>query len=163
MLRTTRSSAAHVWKICSAFDGRAPPLHRMSFHSIAQPMMRSSDGCLGTAKGTTTTKLSSIRRRTFFTDHSNGAEQLETSSAQFTPLQEFLLDVSAWMLAITLWYAPRIEFDDDILGENQDGNLEYREDYGPCLSSSQSSSTSTSKSDRRNPKNTNEKKSDKDV
>jgi len=52
------------------------------------------------------------------------------------------MDAVAWTVALTLWYIPRMDFDagenndGDALGENQDGNLEYREDYGPTFSPS---------------------------
>jgi hypothetical protein len=72
-------------------------------------------------------------KRTFFSNHKLGS--------RFTPLEEFVLDVSAWALALSLWYAPRMEFDG---GEehNPDAHLEYREDYGPTLSSYETESSS---------------------
>ena len=138
MFRSIRSSAAPLRIMCRAVDGRPPPRQRIEFHSRIQQPLRSSGGGPSTRKGTTTT----IQRRTFFSDHNDSSPELD-GYARFTPLEDFVLDVSAWMVAVTLWYAPRMEIDDDLLGENQDSNLEYREDFGPCT---------PSKTGRQNPK-----------
>uniref|UniRef100_A0A7S4EQ34 Uncharacterized protein n=1 Tax=Pseudo-nitzschia australis TaxID=44445 RepID=A0A7S4EQ34_9STRA len=145
MLRSIRSSAAPLRRMCGGgVDGRRAPRQRMEFHSRIQRPLGPS-----TRKGTKTT----IQRRTFFSDRNNSSPELD-GYTRFTPLEDFVLDVSAWMVAVTLWYAPRMEIDDDLFGENQDSNLEYREDYGPCSSSS--------KTGRQNPKKQKEKENEED-
>jgi len=86
-------------------------------------------------------------KRTFFSDSIPLG-----SSSRFSPLEEFLMDVIAWTVAISLWYIPRMEFGDDRSGEEegdtQEGHLEYREDYGPSVSQWPSTPTSSPGSKR---------------
>mmetsp|Transcript_28411 Transcript_28411/g.76963 ORF Transcript_28411/g.76963 Transcript_28411/m.76963 type:complete len:150 (-) Transcript_28411:200-649(-) len=148
MFRSAHSSAASLRRMHTVLGGRCPPrpqIHRLNFYRT----MHRLPGRLaaGTRKRT---KLPT--RRTFFSDQ--GSPELN-GGARFTPLEDFLLDVSAWMVAVTLWYAPRMDLDDDdLLGENQ--NLEYREDYGPCPSSAKASRENVKKP--RNEENSKESK-----
>lgn len=98
----------------------------------------------------------SINKRAFFSDPYLSPHELNQTS-RFTPLEDFLLDAMAWMVAFSLWYIPNnVEFDDDDRledGDNCDAQLEYREDYGPTVSHWPSKSPSSGRKENGNSKN----------
>lgn len=82
-------------------------------------------------------------------------------------MEDFCMDVLAWTIAVGLWYIPFIEVQNDDNKNNndddkkslgdadadadaQDNLLEYREDYGPSVSSWREKPKKPSRDDKKN-------------